>query len=188
VQLDQFAIQRSFQRLREDLGRLGHGAHMVEAVLRLTPERDPHPACFALLLRSLRALETERPGRVQLAFTLRLLDLLGHRPRLDRCGACGARVGTTALGFDAAAGTVCCARCRGPGGTGVSPRALGALRGLQAAPWEARLRAQIPAGVEAEASAVLVGYVRALCGSALRSTRFLAWALSESDADPASPG
>jgi DNA repair protein RecO (recombination protein O) len=175
VQLDHFDIRRSFQGVRADLLRLGQGARMVETVSRLTGERDAHPACFALLERGLRALEAGAPpGRVQLAFTLRVLDLLGYRPRLDRCGGCGQVVGTVAVTFDPAVGTVACARCRTSAGVAVSPRALGALRGLQAAAWQARLDAQVPGGVEQEAAALLDGYLAVLGGGALRSPRFLA--------------
>ena len=150
---------------------------MVEAIARLTAERDPQAACFALLVRALRALEGGSPARVHLAFTLRLLDLLGHRPRLDRCGACATMLGTTAVAFDAASGSVACARCRDARAVAVSPRALGALRGLQTATWEARLRAQIGPAVEREAAAVLDGYLAALSGAALKSPRFLAQAV-----------
>ena len=178
VRLDQFDIRQSFRELREDLLRLGQGARMVETVARLTAERDPQPACFALLLRALRALGAGNAARVQLAFTLRLLDLLGHRPRLDRCGGCGAQLGTTAVAFDAAQGTMACAPCRGrsrtPSATPVSPRTVGALRGLQAASWEARLQAHIAQPVEAEAATLLDAYVAALSGATLRSPRFLA--------------
>jgi DNA repair protein RecO (recombination protein O) len=169
--------------LREDLERLGHGARVIEAVFRLTAERDPQPAAFALLTRALRALEGGRPARVQLAFALRFLDLTGHRPRLDRCAGCGRPVGTAGVAFDAAEGGVRCAGCRGPDATVVSSRALGALRGLQAAPWEARLEARIPATVEAEAAGLLDGYLAALSGSALRTPRFLARTLLPPDSE-----
>jgi DNA repair protein RecO (recombination protein O) len=174
LRLDHFDIHRSFRLLREDLERLGQGARMIEVVQRLTGERDPHAACFALLLRALRALETGAPARVQLAFTLRALDLLGHRPRLDRCTGCGRVLGTEGVAFDAGHGGASCDGCRGAGATAVSARALGALRGLQAAGWDARLGARIPAAVEREAAALLDGYVAALSGGALRAPRFLA--------------
>jgi DNA repair protein RecO (recombination protein O) len=181
LRLDHFDIHRSFRRLREDLERLGHGARVIEAIFRLTAERDPQPAAFALLTRALRALEGERPARVQLAFALRFLDLTGHRPRLDRCAGCGRAVGTAGIAFDAGEGGVRCAVCRSPDSTLVSARALGALRGLQAAPWDARLEARIPAPVEAEASSVLDGYLAALSGSALRTPRFLARTLGPAE-------
>jgi DNA repair protein RecO (recombination protein O) len=176
VRLDHFDVRRPFRPLREDLVRLGQGARMVEALARLTAERDPQAATFALLLRALRALETEMPARVHLAFTLRLLDLLGHRPRLDRCGECGRVVGTHDVGFDPAAGTVRCGGCRGAGVPVLRPAVAAALRGLQAAPWPARLAARIGPAVEHEAAAVLDGYLAALIGAPLRTPRFLAQA------------
>ncbi len=182
LRLDHFDIRRSFSRLREDLERLGQGARMIEAVTRLTVERDPHPACFALLLRALRALEAGPPARVQLAFTLRLLDLTGHRPRLDRCVACARPTATTAVVFDPFQGGVVCSGCRAAGQLPVSPRALGALRGLQAATWEARLGARIAPAVEREAARVLDAYLAALSGAALRTPRFLAQTLPDTAA------
>jgi DNA repair protein RecO (recombination protein O) len=174
LRLDHFDIRRSFSRLREDLDRLGQGARIVEAVTRLSGERDPHPPSFALLLRALRALETGPPALVQLAFVLRWLDLTGHRPRLDRCLSCGRPTGTTAVAFAPDQGGVVCGTCRSTGTLGVSPRALGVLRGLQAASWEARLAARIPVSVEREAAEVLDAYLTAVSGGPLKTPRFLA--------------
>jgi DNA repair protein RecO (recombination protein O) len=183
VQLDHFDIRRPFRRLREDLDRLGQGARMVEAVTRLTDERDPQPASFGLLLRGLRALESGPPTRVHLAFALRLLDLLGHRPQLDRCSACGRRVATDGLAFDPGEGTVRCGSCGPGGGLAMAPTVAAALRGLQAASWEARLTARIALGVEVDAAALLDRYLSVLIGAPLRVPRFLAQARS-----PAGPG
>ena len=175
LRLDQFDIRRSFRGLREDLERLGQGARIVEAISRLTAERDPQPACCALLLRALRALETGPAARVPLAFALRLLDVLGHRPSLDRCVGCARVVGAEVDAFDPSRGGVVCRACGGARGVmAVSRHALGVLRGLQRATWEARLRARIPAAVEGEAGAVLDGYLATLSGGALRAPRFLA--------------
>ena len=174
VQLDHFDIRQPFRRLREDLESLGQGARMIEAVARLTAERDAQPLCFALLLRGLRALDAgAAPARVQLAFALRLLDLLGHRPRLDRCGLCGRPVGTQGVAFDATEGSVVCGDCRA-GGPFLAPAVAAALRGLQTASWEARLGARLAPSVEQTAAAVLDDYLAALIGAPLRAPRFLA--------------
>jgi DNA repair protein RecO (recombination protein O) len=174
VRLDHFDIRQPFRRLREDLDRFGQGARMIEAMVRLTPERDAQPLCFALLLRGLRALDAgAAPARVQLAFALRLLDLLGHRPRLDRCGRCGCQVGTQGLAFDAAEGSVVCGRCRA-GDPRLDPPVAAALRGLQAASWEGRLGARVASEVEETAASVLDGYLASLAGTSLRVPRFLA--------------
>jgi DNA repair protein RecO (recombination protein O) len=174
VRLDHFDIRHPFRGVREDLLRLAQGARVVEAVLRLTAERDPSPSCFALLLRALRALEDRPAGRVQLAFALRFLDLLGHRPRFDRCDGCGVAVGTRGVTFDAGRAAVLCARCHRAGARPVPGPVLAVLRGLQAAAWDARLSAHIPSGVEEAASVLLDGYLEALGGAPLKSARFLA--------------
>jgi DNA repair protein RecO (recombination protein O) len=174
VRLDHFDVRRPFRGLREDLECLGQGARMVEALVRLTGERDVQPATFALLLRGLRALDGgARPARVQLAFALRLLDVLGHRPRLDRCGRCHRPVGSEGIAFDASEGCVVCDRCR-PGRARLAPAVAAALRGLQAAQWEARLAARIAPPVEEQAATVLDEYLAVLAGAPLRAPRFLA--------------
>jgi DNA repair protein RecO (recombination protein O) len=174
LRLDQFDIRRSFRRVREDLGRLGQGARIVEALVRLTPERDPQPDCFALLVRALGALETGPASRVTLAFVLRLLDLLGHRPALDRCVGCARLVVAEIAGFDPIGGGIVCRACVRPAVRTVAARTLGALRGLQRATWPTALRARIPAAVEREAGVLLDGYLAALSGAELRASRFVA--------------
>ena len=54
VRVDHFDIVHSFVRVRENLERLGRGAWMCESLTRLSADRDPHPALFGLLVRSLR--------------------------------------------------------------------------------------------------------------------------------------
>src|SRR3989304_5583975 len=66
LRIDHFDIVRPFGGLREDLEALGQAAWIVECVTRLTADHDRHVALYALLVRSLRALETAAgPGRVR---------------------------------------------------------------------------------------------------------------------------
>src|SRR5499426_4484128 len=53
VRVDHFDIVHPFLRVREHLERLGQGAWVVECLTRLTADRDPQPALFGLVLRSL---------------------------------------------------------------------------------------------------------------------------------------
>src|SRR5262245_65561360 len=85
VQVDHFDIVRPFVGVREHLERLGQAAWSVEVVARLSAERDPNPALFALLVRALAAMEvSRRPTRVEGGFGLRGADLAGQRDRMDR--------------------------------------------------------------------------------------------------------
>jgi len=74
VQVDHFDIVRPFVGVREHLERLGQAAWSVEVVARLSADRDPQPALFALLTRMLEAMEAS--GRFE-----RLLGAV-DRPRL----------------------------------------------------------------------------------------------------------
>ena len=150
VRVDHFDIVHPFVRVREHLERLGQGAWVVECLTRLTPDRDSQPALFGLTLRSLRALDAgARPQRVASCFALRAVDLLGHRPRIDRCGA-----GVDALPLSGAA--------------------VGLLKRLRAIAWEEGLRLPLAAGLDAELAAMLEGAMTRLMGHLPRSSRFLA--------------
>ncbi|MGH7412781.1 MAG: DNA repair protein RecO [Candidatus Rokuibacteriota bacterium] len=175
VQVDHFDIVRPFVGVREHLERLGRGAWVVEVVARLSAERDPHPALFALLVRALGALEaTRRPARVSVCFGLRAVDLLGHRPRLDRCVSCGRLPPFPDTALDMTAGGLVCAGCR-PGGDAIalSGGVLGTLTRLRALSWEESLRLNLAAELDAELAAVLEGVVARLMGRYPLSSRFL---------------
>src|SRR5215813_3190466 len=65
VQVDHFDIVHPFVGVREHLERLGQAAWSVEVVARLSADRDPQPALFGLLTRTLEAMEaSRRPARV----------------------------------------------------------------------------------------------------------------------------
>lgn len=176
VQVDHFDIVRPFVGVREHLERLGQGAWAVELISRLSADRDPHPALFGLLVRALAALETaRRPARVTVCFALRAVDLLGHRPRLDRCVSCGRPAPFPGAALDVTAGGIVCSGCRpGPDAIPLSGGLLGTLTRLRALSWEEALRLNLAAGLDAQLSAVLEGLVARLMGRYPLSSRFLA--------------
>src|SRR5437773_8648123 len=105
VRVDHFDILHPFVGLGAQLERLGRAAWTVECVVRLSADRDPHEALFRLLVRALRALEaSSRVGWFSICFAARAVDLLGHRPRIDRCAACGRPYPFPQAGLDVEAG------------------------------------------------------------------------------------
>jgi DNA repair protein RecO (recombination protein O) len=157
VRIDHFDIVHPFVRVREHLERLGQGAWVVECLTRLTPDRDSQPALFGLTLRSLRALDAgARPQRVASCFALRAVDLLGHRPRIDRCVECG-----RAYPFREDA-------------LPVAGAAVGLLKRLRAIAWEEGLRLPLAVELDAELAATLEGVMTRLMGHVPHSSRFLA--------------
>lgn len=175
VRVDHFDIVHPFVRVREHLERLGQGAWVVECLTRLTPDRDPQPALFGLALRSLRALDSGiRPQRVATCFALRAVDLLGHRPRIDRCVECGRAYPFPSPALDMTAGGLLCGRCgAGADALPLSGAAVGLLRRLRAMAWEEGLRLALAADLDAELSATLEGVMARLIGHLPRSSRFL---------------
>jgi DNA repair protein RecO (recombination protein O) len=173
VRVDHFDVLEPFASLRADLERLGQAAWIVECVGRLTAERDPHAALYGLLTRALRALAgMAPPTRVAVCFGARCLDVLGHRPRLDRCVECGRAYPFPRPVMDEA-GLVCEA-CATPaaGATPISPAAVGALSRMRAARWEEALTQ--PLGrIEAELRAALEAHMTRLIGQPTRTAKFL---------------
>src|SRR5215468_2752226 len=176
VRVDHFDIAQPFVRVREHLERLGQGAWVVECLTRLTPDRDPQPALFGLLLRSLRALDGgSRPQRVACCFALRAVDLLGHRPRLDRCVECGRPYPFDEAALDMTAGGLRCGRCaQGADALPLSGAAVGLLKRLRTLGWGEGLRLPLAADLDAELAATVEGLMGRLIGSLPRASRFLA--------------
>ena len=149
---------------------------MVEVVARLSADRDPQPALFGLLVRALQAMETSvRPARVAVCFGLRAVDLLGHRPRIDRCMACGRPHPFDDPALDVTAGGLVCAACR-PGADAIplSGALVGTLKRLRALSWEEALRLNLAADLDAELAGLLEGLLARLMGRCPLSSRFIA--------------
>jgi DNA repair protein RecO (recombination protein O) len=172
LRVDHFDVVRPLARLREDLDRIGHASWLVECVNRLTEERDPHAALYALLTRGLRTMETAPAGRVALTFVARCLDVTGHGPRLDTCVECRrrapfprARLGEGGLVCEACAPGV-------PGLVPISTAATAALERLRVSAWDEAVGT--PLGrLEGELKTVLEAHMTRLVGQAPRATKFL---------------
>jgi DNA repair protein RecO (recombination protein O) len=172
VRIDHFDVAHPFASVREDLGRLGEAAWVVEVVARTTGERDRQPALYGLLVRALRSLEAStRPARVAVCFGVRCLDLLGHRPRLDRCVECG-----RAYPFARPAwteGGVVCEDCRpGADAIPIAPATVAAFVRLRRLGWEQAVATPI-GRPGPELRAVLDTHLSRLIGQPTRSGRFL---------------
>lgn len=122
--VDQVKLLSPHSNIRNDFNRLRQGLAMVEAMNKVTPDRDPVPHLYDLLTRALKALN-DRPAPLMLgAFFWRLLAIEGHSPQLHECVACG---GTDGLhSFDVVEGGVHCASC--DSGIAVSTAALDIIR------------------------------------------------------------
>jgi DNA repair protein RecO (recombination protein O) len=89
--------------------RLGLAYAMAAAVDRLTEPGHPQPKLYEVLAEGLRAIDGGASGPLpELWFKLRLLEVLGYRPELSACLACGRSDADTEYLFDAARGGLVC--------------------------------------------------------------------------------
>lgn len=140
MHLQEADFVRPFFHITDDLRKVLYAFHALELVRMMTPLWDPHPEVMGLLVRFLSLVDQGRAREEHLRLLeLRLLSLMGYRPRFDRCLVCGARCDGGIFLF-AKGGVV----CRGCGGTeaegvalsGETLRVLGqALRGGVAIPF-----------------------------------------------------
>jgi len=124
--VDQVRLVAPLQNVRDDFDRLRQGLSMVEAVNKITPDREPVPQLFELLTRALHYLNDSRSPLLLASFFWRLISVEGSMPELDRCVVCG---GDARLDhFDVLEGGVHCSSCRS--GVPVSQAALAVVRSI----------------------------------------------------------
>jgi DNA repair protein RecO (recombination protein O) len=176
VRVNHFDVVHPFRSVRESLDRLGRAAWMVECVASLSADRAPHPTLFALLIRALRALEASpRPAWVSVCFAARAVDLLGHRPRIDRCVVCSRPWPFRDAALDVEAGGLVCGRCHAGGdAVALSGAAAGTLKRLRELRWDEAIRLPLVPLLEGEVCLVVEAVVARLAGQVPRSARFLA--------------
>jgi DNA repair protein RecO (recombination protein O) len=112
--LTEAKLEQRFRAAGRDLARLYGGYYVAELLLDLTHDDDPHPELFDAAVAALRDLDgSAHVPTTLLRFELAALKLLGHRPSLDACAACGEPVPPQPrVPFGLIAGGVLCPRCR----------------------------------------------------------------------------
>jgi DNA repair protein RecO (recombination protein O) len=103
-------LLRSFVIMQSDPVRAAASAYLAELTLELTPDQDPQPAIYRLMLHVLGALEAGVDPVLAARYTeLWSLKLAGHLPDLARCSGCGLREPARLRGAE-----LLCERCARP--------------------------------------------------------------------------
>lgn len=173
-------IRRARPAIATDLDRIAVASYLSELAAESTREREPHPEVFDLLDGALEALGDEPSPPLEPArrdgwlagIELRLLALVGYRPRLDGCVACGAQE-PERYRFSPERGGVLCPACGGTRGLPVSAstaRLLESTLTTDVAHFD-----QVPFGASQaeEARALLAAFLRYQLGKELKSVRFV---------------
>lgn len=162
--------------LREDLERVGYAAYAVELLDRFTYEEGENPGLYRLLSETLARLDTEPDPQLPIHYyEMRLLDLLGFRPQLLTCNACGEEIHPVDQYFSASLGSVLCPRCGAAtaGADPISMDALKYLRHFQRSSYNEAARARPAGEVEREIERILQHYLTYLLERALNTPSFL---------------
>lgn len=122
--IDQVKLIQAHSHLRDDFDKLRQGLSMVEAIDKVTPDRDPVVHLYELLSRALHALNENGSPLMLASFFFRLLSIEGQHPELNVCVGCG-EAGEL-VSFDFMEGGAHCSACRS--GVSVSSQALDVMR------------------------------------------------------------
>ena len=175
----------AYPSLREDLTLTGYAAYVLELLDRFVPDEETAlPSLFRLLTETLSRLATDTstslsassiPWLIIRSYEMRLLDLLGFRPRLFECANCETEILAEDQFFSAALGGAICPRCgQGlPGLWPISMDALKYLRHFQRSGYREATRARPDAGIQKEVEAVMQGYFQYLLERELNTPGFI---------------
>lgn len=112
--LNELSVLNSFPKLREELDKVLLAGKIVQWITRLANTPTPMPSIYSLLGQSLALIEKEQNlEKLELlntVFKLRLLCLLGLKPRVDVCAKCEGKDDIEGI-FDLNSGGILCRLC-----------------------------------------------------------------------------
>lgn len=160
--------------LREDMAAYAHASHCVEALHRLTEDRQENEAVYDLLVRTLRLLADGVDAfAVTRHFELALLTLLGFKPELYRCVSCQGEIQAVPNAFSTKLGGMICSICR-PNDVAAPVLSVNAqkyLRTLDRSGLASAVRLPVDASLANELEGILSAYLRSLLERDLNSLR-----------------
>jgi DNA repair protein RecO (recombination protein O) len=174
--ITQAEAQETYQPLREDLVRMGYAAYVVELLDRFTYEEGENSALFRLLVETLERLSQEPDLSLAVRYyEIRLLDLIGFRPQLFQCAACGKEIKPEDQYFSPHAGGVLCPSCgrQAPGTHPVSQKALQLLRHCQRSSYAEAKRLKVSPAVDREVEQLMQFNFTYLLERGLNTPEFL---------------
>ena len=174
--ISQAQAQNTYEHLRSDLKLIAYAAYVVELLDRFTYEEGEHRLLFNLLVDTLARLDEGAPAQTVVHYyEVQLLDLLGYKPQLQVCAACGEKIKPEDQFFSAKLGGVLCpdSLSADPGAWKVSLVALKYLRHLQRSSWNTVKNLVIPQEIEPELASLLERYLTYLLEYGLRTPGFI---------------
>lgn len=110
-QVDQCEITSSFGKLWGDLDRLSYATYVTELADGFLLEGERNEELFLLLLTTLHLMEVYDPALVSVIFQIRLMQIMGYHPQLEKCVHCNQPIHEVRNRFSAQLGGVLCSNC-----------------------------------------------------------------------------
>lgn len=169
ARINQSDIVHSFQKLREEWSQIHLASHMVQSVQRMTPESEPNPAIYRVLLEGLTFLEKGSDRQLSaILFIIRLVAYSGYQARWDRCLQCHQPpVGLTVYFSSDRGGTVCfkCVRKDAERLIPISQGTLAFLRASQKMDYAMAHRLKLSAAMKGEIGSLFGEHLTFITGA-----------------------
>jgi DNA repair protein RecO (recombination protein O) len=174
--ITQAEAQQVFWALKEDLIRVGYASYVIELLDRFTYEEGENAPLFDLLVNTLSRVDIEEEAAFSVRYyEVRLLDLVGFRPRLFRCVNCSKDIQPEDQFFSPELGGLLCPACgRVLTGTRfISMPAVRLLRHLQRSSYDEAKRLKLIPAVDREVEQLMQAYFTYLLERSLNTPAFL---------------
>jgi len=112
--LSQVDTIEAYQSLYKDLNRYVYASAALELLDRLITGEESNPRLFELALATLSFMQSCREESLEMGFahfSLELAELLGYRPKFDKCTGCGRNIEAAMILFSSDKGGIICRRC-----------------------------------------------------------------------------
>ncbi|MFM8314751.1 MAG: DNA repair protein RecO [Deltaproteobacteria bacterium] len=112
--LNELSVLNSFPKLRENLDKVLLAGKIAHWIKKLANTPTPMPAIYSLMGQSLALIEKEQNieklDLLNTVFKLKLLSLIGLKPRVDTCAKCESEEDIEGV-FDLNSGGILCRLC-----------------------------------------------------------------------------
>lgn len=163
-----------FTNFRNDLDKVAVGYQVLELVDQFGQENQENRQLFNLMLKTIKKLDSDEDRqKVAIVFKIKILNLVGFRPVLERCVRCGS---TEELNFFSnLLGGVLDEKCSqfDPGAMPVSASFIKAFHFFQTESEVQVKRAQMSDNLKMEINQVTDNYLEYILEGSLKSKKFM---------------
>ncbi len=154
-------LKHNFSRIRQDLKAFAYASYLTELLAKLLPLEEKNPEVYNLAFSSLEEINVGQDSeKVLRVFLIRLLKLIGFRPRVDECVSCG-KDAQGEVYFNYRRGGLLCRTCNKNDiySSGILGGTIASMLHLEAASWQEALRLGLNQKVKEELNQLLRSFM-----------------------------